>query len=84
VKSTITGPDGSFSTTLKLEEEKTYEISARYRFLDREFYAESVEVTAYIPLYQKPWFVITIVVVAALIATLLIWRKRRVPSKSKH
>ena len=82
VKSLTTGVDGSFRTTLKLEEEKTYEINARYRFLDREFYGEPVEVSAYTPLYQKPWFIMMIIVVVVLIAAvLIIWRTRRTLSR---
>jgi len=82
VKSLTTGVDGSFRTTLKLEEEKTYEINARYRFLDREFYGEPVEVTAYIPFYQKPWFIMMIIIVIVLIAAaLIIWRTKRILSR---
>jgi len=82
VKSLTTGADGSFKTTLKLEEEKTYEINARYRFLDREFYGEPVEVSAYTPLYQKPWFIMMIIIVVVLIAAaLIIWRTRRILSR---
>jgi len=81
-KSLTTGADGSFRTTLKLEEEKTYEINARYRFLDREFYGEPVKVVAYIPFYQKPWFIMTIIIVVVLIAAaLIIWRTRRILSR---
>ena len=82
VKSLITGADGSFRTTLKLEEEKTYEISARCRFLDKEFYGKSVEVAAYIPFYQKPWFIVMVVIIVVLTAVLLFWRTRRIPQPS--
>ena len=85
VKSVATRANGSFRTTLKLEEEKTYVINARYRFLDREFYGEPVKVRTYIPLYQKPWFIIAITIIAAVViaAALIIWRTRQVLSYPK-
>ena len=83
VKSVTTQADGSFRTTLKLEEEKTYTVNARYRFLDREFYGQPVKIRTYIPLYQKPWFIIAITIIAAvaIAAALIIWRTRRTLSR---
>ena len=85
VKSVTTSANGSFRMPLKLEGEKTYEINARCRFLDREFYGEPVKVRTYIPIYQKPLLVMTITVVAvvATIAVLIIWRTRRIISRIK-
>ena len=85
VKSITTSANGSFRMPIKLEGEKTYEINARCKFLDREFYGEPVKVRTYIPIYQKPLLVMMIAVVAvvAMIAVLIIWRTRRILSQIK-